>query len=191
MYECEKLFSDEPISRGISLFARSGETRSVVVTRGIRVEASSVVAHEMGRVIYSIRLALLSEGEEGGLSRQARGFETAQLRSRHWIITDLDGEQEHVRGDGVVGMYPILRDGGFRNDRQNRRAGHVNVEPSDVDPGSDCEGIFVYQSMSSPSGTFEGELIFVPGSLRQPTGDEFVVRVASFPLHDDGASFIF
>jgi ApaG protein len=40
-----------------------------------------------------------------------QGPETAQLRSRHWIITDAVGEVQEVRGDGVVGAQPILGPG--------------------------------------------------------------------------------
>ena len=36
---------------------------------------------------------------------------TAQLVSRHWIITDLDGEVEEVKGEGVVGKFPVLEPG--------------------------------------------------------------------------------
>ena len=39
------------------------------------------------------------------------GAETAQLRSRHWIITDGDGRVEEVRGPGVVGQQPLLKPG--------------------------------------------------------------------------------
>jgi len=39
------------------------------------------------------------------------GAKTAQLRSRHWIITHGDGRTEEVRGDGVVGAQPTLRAG--------------------------------------------------------------------------------
>ncbi len=35
----------------------------------------------------------------------------AQLMSRHWIITDANGEQREVRGDGVVGEQPRLEPG--------------------------------------------------------------------------------
>ena len=43
------------------------------------------------------------------------GPETAQLISRHWVITNTDGEEEEVRGDGVVGEQPYLKPGqGFR-----------------------------------------------------------------------------
>jgi len=35
----------------------------------------------------------------------------AQLRSRHWYITDNIGEQYTVVGDGVVGQQPHLRPG--------------------------------------------------------------------------------
>ena len=40
------------------------------------------------------------------------GAETAQLISRHWVITNTDGEEEEVRGDGVVGEQPVLAPGG-------------------------------------------------------------------------------
>jgi ApaG protein len=36
---------------------------------------------------------------------------TAQLRTRHWIITDARGAVEEVRGDGVVGEQPKLSPG--------------------------------------------------------------------------------
>ena len=36
---------------------------------------------------------------------------TAQLRTRHWIITDGNGSVEEVRGDGVVGEQPRLTPG--------------------------------------------------------------------------------
>ena len=39
------------------------------------------------------------------------GTETAQLLSRHWVITDANGEVEEVRGPGVVGEQPILAPG--------------------------------------------------------------------------------
>ncbi len=40
-----------------------------------------------------------------------QGAETAQLRSRHWIITDGNGSVQEVRGEGVVGAQPVLRPG--------------------------------------------------------------------------------
>jgi ApaG protein len=40
-----------------------------------------------------------------------QGDETAQLRSRHWVITDGNGSVQEVRGDGVVGAQPVLRPG--------------------------------------------------------------------------------
>ena len=39
------------------------------------------------------------------------GDETAQLLSRHWIITDAEGEVQEVRGPGVVGEQPVLEPG--------------------------------------------------------------------------------
>ena len=39
------------------------------------------------------------------------GTETVQLVSRHWVITDANGEVEEVRGPGVVGEQPVLTPG--------------------------------------------------------------------------------
>ncbi len=39
------------------------------------------------------------------------GSEPAKLVSRHWIITDANGTEEHVRGPGVVGHTPHLAPG--------------------------------------------------------------------------------
>src|SRR5262249_23296969 len=47
---------------------------------------------------YTVRI-----GNEGAL--------TAQLRTRHWVITDGNGKIEEVRGPGVVGQQPLLRPG--------------------------------------------------------------------------------
>ena len=42
---------------------------------------------------------------------QNTGSATAQLISRHWIITDAQGLVQEVRGLGVVGAQPVLRPG--------------------------------------------------------------------------------
>jgi len=39
------------------------------------------------------------------------GNVTAQLISRHWVITDAQGLVQEVRGLGVVGAQPVLRPG--------------------------------------------------------------------------------
>lgn len=39
------------------------------------------------------------------------GNVSAQLISRHWIITDADGQVQEVRGLGVVGHQPLLAPG--------------------------------------------------------------------------------
>lgn len=39
------------------------------------------------------------------------GTVPARLLSRHWLITDEDGEMKEVRGSGVVGEHPYLRPG--------------------------------------------------------------------------------
>ncbi len=39
------------------------------------------------------------------------GNTTAQLMSRHWVITDGHGQTEEVRGPGVVGLQPKINPG--------------------------------------------------------------------------------
>ena len=40
-----------------------------------------------------------------------RGEHDAQLKRRHWVITDANGKVQEVRGDGVVGEQPHLPPG--------------------------------------------------------------------------------
>jgi ApaG protein len=42
---------------------------------------------------------------------QNRGLMAAQLLNRHWIITDANGKEQQVRGEGVVGEQPRLQPG--------------------------------------------------------------------------------
>jgi ApaG protein len=39
------------------------------------------------------------------------GLVPAQLMSRHWLITDANGQTEEVKGPGVVGHQPLLKPG--------------------------------------------------------------------------------
>lgn len=40
-----------------------------------------------------------------------QGKIAAQLISRHWVITDADGEVREVKGLGVVGQQPMIKPG--------------------------------------------------------------------------------
>lgn len=42
---------------------------------------------------------------------QNTGRQSAQLLTRHWVITDSNQKVQEVRGDGVVGEQPILKPG--------------------------------------------------------------------------------
>jgi uncharacterized protein affecting Mg2+/Co2+ transport len=110
-----------------------------------------------------------------------RGFETCQLLSRHWAITSPRGQVQHVRGEGVVGQFPLLREGAYRADQQTS----AEFSPERLSKPNWEDGAFVYQSCSGRSemgSTFGGELTFVPGSLLEPTGPPFQVVVAPFSL---------
>jgi len=53
-----------------------------------------------GRFLFAYTVTIRNTGEVA-----------AQLLSRHWIITDADGQIEEVRGPGVVGEQPLLQPG--------------------------------------------------------------------------------
>ena len=192
VYDCGEMIPSRHApfdTRSILLYpsiADSTGRTSRAVTRGIEVVASGVDAVERpGMFIYSIRIRLLRPGEDGYMTPSERGFVTCQLRSRHWIISMGDGDEpEHVRGDGVVGMYPLLKEGGY-----DLYEGRTAATAQEVE--SDCEGLFAYQSatQAAEDGTLEGSLQFVPGSLARPTGKEFDVRVAPFPLGEERIVF--
>jgi ApaG protein len=42
---------------------------------------------------------------------QNQGMQSAQLLTRHWVITDSNQKVQEVRGDGVVGEQPLLKPG--------------------------------------------------------------------------------
>jgi ApaG protein len=76
-----------------------------VVTDGIRVSVRAVYVPEQSapklqRYVFAYTVKIANEGSA-----------PAQLRTRHWIITDGDGKVEEVRGPGVVGQTPLLGPG--------------------------------------------------------------------------------
>jgi len=78
---------------------------SNAITNGIRVTVSSNYipaqsAPKARRYVFAYTVRIANEGTE-----------SAQLKSRHWIITDGNGKVEQVRGPGVVGEQPMLRPG--------------------------------------------------------------------------------
>lgn len=153
---------------------------SRAVTRGIEVIGSAVYARE-GRdqfgFIYCIRVRLLEPGEDGYQSESERGFATCQLQSRHWRITDNStGQTSQVDGEGVIGMYPILREGEYtlHGDAFTKRA-------------------FQYQSCTGrmgQTGSFGGQIGFVPGQLRHPSGPAFMADLFPFLL-DSRPNFLY
>ena len=80
------------------------------------------------------------------------GAETAQLVSRHWVITNTDGEEKEVRGPGVVGQTPVL------------------------EPGASFE-YTSFCDLATSVGTMHGSYTMVRSG-----GDAFEARIAPFTL---------
>lgn len=81
-----------------------------------------------------------------------QGTEAATLLARHWVITDAGGNEEHVRGPGVVGYQPQLAAGQS----------------------------FTYTSgavLRTPHGMMQGEYL-----MERPDGSRFDAGIAPFAL---------
>lgn len=121
---------------------------SVAVTNGIRVEVESRYVGSRSnpaanQYFFAYRIRIVNESDR-----------TAQLISRHWIITDGNGQTQHVRGPGVVGQTPRLA------------------------PGESFE----YESfcpLTTALGAMKGEYQFV-----DEEGGAFDVEVAEFSLEE-------
>lgn len=122
------------------------EAVSEAVTQGIRVTVESVYLPERssprkGQFWFAYRVRIANEGTL-----------TAQLKTRHWIITDGNGKVQEVRGEGVVGEQPVLAGG----------------------------EAFEYTSgcvLDTPHGTMQGTYQMV-----RPDGAEFDATIAPFLL---------
>ncbi|MBT7334860.1 MAG: Co2+/Mg2+ efflux protein ApaG [Gammaproteobacteria bacterium] len=93
------------------------------------------------RYVFAYRITLRNAGSA-----------SAQLLSRHWVITDATGAVEEVRGEGVIGEQPLLN------------------------PGEEFE----YTSgtmLKTPVGTMQGEYTFVDDH-----GQNFEVPIPVFLL---------
>jgi ApaG protein len=81
-----------------------------------------------------------------------RGAETAQLISRHWVITDGNNAVQEVKGMGVVGQQPVL------------------------EPGASytySSGVVLPTETGTMTGTYQ---------MRTPTGDLFDAPIPVFAL---------
>ncbi|HEX6927654.1 MAG TPA: Co2+/Mg2+ efflux protein ApaG, partial [Gammaproteobacteria bacterium] len=69
----------------------------------VRVETDYIAAQsdpENRRYVFAYTINIENTGDVA-----------ARLLTRHWLITDADGQRQEVRGEGVVGEQPHLRPG--------------------------------------------------------------------------------
>lgn len=75
------------------------------------------------------------------------GNKPAKLLTRHWIITDGDGQVQEVKGEGVIGEQPYLKPGeGFQY-----TSGTFMSTPVGTMQGS-------YQMLADDGETFDAEI---------------------------------
>ncbi len=119
---------------------------SDTTTNGIRVQVQSQFlpdrsAPQEAQFVFAYHITISNVGEQ-----------RAQLISRHWVITNADGETEEVRGPGVVGEQPVLG------------------------PGEHFE-YTSFCPLKTNVGTMHGAYTMVT-----PEGDAFEARIAPFTL---------
>ena len=124
-------------------------SKSEALTQGIRVKVQSQYvpersSPEANQWFYAYTVQISNEGPE-----------VVKLVSRHWIITDADGQIQEVRGEGVVGEQPVLAPG---ESFQYTSACPLNTSFGTMH-GS-------YQMVKQNGGDFEAEI--APFSLTQP-----------------------
>jgi ApaG protein len=125
---------------------------SEAVTQGIRVTVRSQYLPERSspgsrQFVFAYTVRIANEGTE-----------PAQLVTRHWVITDGNGNVQEVRGDGVVGQQPKLAPG----EAFEYTSGCVLETPHGTMRGS-------YQLVRSGGAQFDAEiapfLLAMPNSL--------------------------
>jgi ApaG protein len=121
---------------------------SEAITRSVRVRVESEYAPERSQPCKNQWFFLYT------VTISNEGFETVQLLTRHWIITDGTGHIEEVRGPGVVGKQPTLGPG------------------ESFEYTSGCP-------LATPFGVMEGSYQMV-----SEAGDRFDVRIAPFTLSE-------
>jgi ApaG protein len=124
----------------------SGVRISDTTTDGIRVQVQSLYLAERssprdGQFYFAYTIRITNVGDEA-----------AQLLTRHWIITDAEGEVQEVRGEGVVGKQPVL------------------------EPGTGFE-YTSYCPLKTNVGTMHGSYAMI-----RPSGHTFHARIAPFTL---------
>lgn len=72
---------------------------------------------EQHQIVVTVKTQFLQEHSEPSQERFAFGYtitianhgqQAARLVSRHWIITDANGQVQEVHGEGVVGEKPLI-----------------------------------------------------------------------------------
>ena len=121
---------------------------SEAITRSVRIRVESEYAPDRSQPCKNQWFFLYS------VTISNEGFDTLQLLTRHWVITDGTGHVEEVRGPGVVGKQPTLRPG------------------ESFEYTSGCP-------LATPFGVMEGSY-----QMMSEAGEHFHVRIAPFTLSE-------
>ncbi|KAJ3405769.1 F-box protein skip16 [Chytriomyces hyalinus] len=155
--------SERPI-RGPSVFLNSGPGTGSAVTRGIKVHVSTFFILSMARVCYRITLEYIPS---------ECPFEKVQLRMRKWVFRSRDGRASRIKGEGVIGEFPILSASSATFSYCSYSDGGRVAEAVEGDSDFDEDALH----MGNPVVSLEGSFEFVPGTIRTPVAESFNARI--------------
>lgn len=125
---------------------------SITTTRGIQIAVkprflAAESRPEANQFVFAYDITISNLGQQG-----------AKLDSRHWVITNGNGESQDVRGPGVVGQQPYLAPGD--------RFGYSSFCPLDTPVGT-MAGSF--QMIDDSGQCFDAEIapfrLSLPGTV--------------------------
>ncbi|KAJ3244833.1 F-box protein skip16 [Chytriomyces hyalinus] len=155
--------SERPI-RGPSVFLNSGPGTGSAVTRGIKVHVSTFFILSMARVCYRITLEYIPS---------ECPFEKVQLRMRKWVFRSRNGRASRIKGEGVIGEFPILSASSATFSYCSYSDGGRVAEAVEGDSDFDEDALH----MGNPVVSLEGSFEFVPGTIRAPVAESFNARI--------------
>ena len=96
---------------------RPSRYNAVISPRGIKDQMNEAVLNNIEVEVETRYIEEQSNPEQNSyvfaytITIQNKGRQSAQLLTRHWVITDSNQKIQEVRGDGVVGEQPLLNPG--------------------------------------------------------------------------------
>ncbi|XP_072178952.1 F-box only protein 3-like [Diadema setosum] len=116
------------------------EPTCVAVTRDVKVTVATAFVPRMSQVRADKMRTLFAYRISMTMDENAPSASTCKLQSRYWKITDSVGECHEVKGEAVIGLYPVIKPG--------TNFSYASWTPFDCEGGF-MEGHFTFVNLKS------------------------------------------